>query len=166
MSLRQLLHKPVSAWHVICLMALGVAARFGVISCDPTGMRDEVRSCLAVSIGKELIDTMNSTNLDGITKEFTADLASFLDPYPWAPELYPYVHVGQPRREDRRGCVRVILTNDVGHALDLLLQDEHARGDVRFRLLSYRKITQPGASPNGGPTPSVGDSGASGGRHR
>jgi hypothetical protein len=73
MSLRQLLHKPVSAWHVICLMALGVAAWFGVISCDPTGMRDEVRSCLAVSIGKELIDTMNSTNLDVQVSVLTID---------------------------------------------------------------------------------------------
>jgi hypothetical protein len=171
MSLRQLLHKPLTTPLALGVIVLIFGAWFAIqIRYDSThylaGMQDEARSSRAFSIGMELINTVNSTNLVGTTKEFTADLASFLDPIPWAQEPYPRVNVDRPRGEDPRHCVHVILTNDLGHALDLLLQDEYARGDIRFRLLSYRTITQPVAPPNGGPTTSVGDSGASEGRHR
>jgi hypothetical protein len=145
MSLRQQMHKPVSAWHVLALMALGVAAWFGAIFYDTAGLQVDARRCRAESVGRELIHTMNSTNLDGITKEFTADLASILEPHPW-------MHVDPPRREDRKNYVRVRIGNYLGQALVMLLQDKGWWGGYRFRLLSYERITQPVAPPNGGPT--------------
>jgi hypothetical protein len=148
---------------ILGVVALAVGACLAVIVyrglLTGASMRDEQRRSYAGSVGKELIHTMNSTNLDGITREFTADLASIAEGRPWVYEV-------RPRRGDRRGCVSIILTNDEGGALVMLLQDEHAWGGIRFRLLSYTKITQPVAPPNGGPTTSVGDSGASEGRHR
>jgi hypothetical protein len=162
MSLRQLLHKPDPAWYLLGVIALAVAAWFAVIvhrgDLVVASMRDEARSCAAVIVAKDLIYTTNSTRLDGTSTEFTRDLASILEP--------PAVHIDQPRPGDPRGSVRVILTNDLGQALHILLQDEYASEGFRFRLLSYRKITQPVAPPNGGPTTSAGDSGASEGHRR
>jgi hypothetical protein len=167
MSLRQLLHKPVWAWRVIGVIALVVATwsvvlghrvivNGGVIT--GASMRDEARRLDAASTCKDLIDTTKPTTLDGIGMEFLADLASIREGRPWV--------TGEPPRPgDRRGCVRIVITNELGQALHLLLQDEYASGGFHFQLVSYTKITHI-AAPNGGPTTPVGDSGASGGRHR
>jgi hypothetical protein len=144
MNLRQLLHKPLSAWRalgvVLGVIALAVAAWFAVIVYDAIsfteGIRYEERSNRSARVGKELIRTTNSTMLDGTSREFTADLASILGGRPW-------VTGERPRPGDRRGCVRLIITNEEGQALHMLLQDEYASGGWRFRLLSYRKIAQP-----------------------
>ena len=130
-------HDRVTLRLVLGLIVLGFAALVYRAYLAGGSMRDEARRSYAGSVGKELIHTMNSTNLDGITKEFTAVLASFRETRPW-------VYEDRPRRGDRRGCVGVTLTNDLGQALHLLLQDERAWGEIRFRLLSYSKITQSG----------------------
>ena len=163
MSLRQLLHKSDPGWYLLGVIALAVAAWGAVVvhrgQLVVASMQYELRSCESGSVGKELIRTTNSTMLDGTSREFTADLASIVEGRPWVIE-------DRPRRRDLEGCVRLTITNELGQALHMLLQDEYASEGFRFRLLSYRKITQPVAPPNGGPTMSVGDSGAREGRHR
>jgi len=126
-------------WRLLGLVALVVAVLFGVALRDAlrftAGMKDELRRSHAGTLGRELALTMNSTNLDGMSREFTADLASIVEGSPWA-------YVDRPRRGDGRGCVTVVLTNDPGQALVMLLQDEYASEGWRFRLLSYKKTTQ------------------------
>ena len=165
MSLRQLLHKSDPGWYLLGVIALAVAAWGAVVvhrgQLVVASMQYELRSCESGSVGKELIRTTNSTMLDGTSRKFTADLASIL-----GEERRPWETGEQPRPGDRRGWVRLIITNEQGQALHMLLQDEYASEGFRFGLLSYKKITQPVAPPNGGPTTSVGDSGASEGRHR
>jgi hypothetical protein len=150
-------------WRILGLIALVLAVWFGFILRDANrymaGMEDERRRSHAGSLGMELRRTMTSTNLDGISREFTADLASIVEGSAWE-------YVDRPRRGDGRGCVSVVITNDLGQALVMLLQDEYASEGWKFRLLSYKKTTQPVAAPNGGPTPSVTNSGVTGGRHR
>jgi hypothetical protein len=162
MNLRQLLHELNPGWYLLGVIALAVAAWFAVIvhrgDLVVASIRDEARSCAAVIVAKDLIYTTNSTRLDGTSTEFTRELANILEP--------PAVYIDRPWPGDPRGSVRVILTNGLGQALHMLLQDEYASDGFRFRLLSYRKTTQPVASPNGGPTTSIGNSGASEGRRR
>jgi hypothetical protein len=122
--------------------------------------RDYQRTCIeAAIVVQDLIYGTNSTMLDGRSREFNADLASIL-------EGQPGVERERPQPGDRRSWVRFVITNGQGQALRLLLQGEYASGGWRFRVLSYRKIAQAVAPPNGGPTMPVGDSGASEGRHR
>src|ERR1035441_2417373 len=54
---------------VLALIPLSVAAWLAVGFYETAGMRDEERRCRAGSVGKDLIHTMNSTNLDGISRE-------------------------------------------------------------------------------------------------
>jgi hypothetical protein len=157
-------HDRVGLRLIVGLIALAGLACFAVFvypaSLYMAGMEYERRQARAADVGMDLIHRTNSTMLDGASREFTADLASILG------GGHPWRDIDRPRPGDRRGCLRLIVTNDDGRALVMLLQDEYASGDWKFRLLSYRKSPQPVASPNGGPAMPAGDSGASEGRHR
>jgi hypothetical protein len=164
MNLRQLLRKPLTTWQALGVIVLVFGAWFAIqvfydLHRVRAGMEEELRSCEADVVVQELIHGTNSPMLDGRSGAFNADLAIIREGHPWARNE-------PPRPGDRSGCVRMIITNKQGQALHLLLQEEHAPEGVRFRLLSYKKIAQPVAPPNGGPATSVGDSGVTGGRHR
>jgi hypothetical protein len=92
----------------------------------------EIRECNAACVGKDLINTTNSANLDGISAEFKRDLASILA---WPTWVTGGDH--SPPREPR-GVVRLVLANEQGEALHMRLQDVRSG---RFRLLNYRKTT-------------------------
>jgi hypothetical protein len=143
MSLRQLLRKPLTTWQElgVILLVFGVWFTIQVLhdwNRASAAMQYELRSCQSGAVGRDLIRTTNSTMLDGTSEEFTADLASIL-----GEERGPWQTGERPRPGDRRGWVRLIITNEQGQALHMLLQDEYASGGWRFRLLSYRKIAQP-----------------------
>jgi hypothetical protein len=91
----------------------------------------EIRANNAASVGRDLINTTNSRNLDGISAEFKRDLASILGWPAWLTGDY------SPPREPK-GVVRLVIANERGEALHVRLQDVRSG---RFRLLSYRKTT-------------------------
>ena len=101
--------------------------------------RLEAREIRALSMGYELRNRTNSTTLVGVTPEFRTDLASVSG---WG--TWDLIDRSPPR--DPWAVVRLILTNDHGQALHLSLRDEYPTG--RLRLLSYRKITEPGGAAN------------------
>ena len=164
MRLRQLLHKPVSLWLVLGVIALAFAAWLAVFVrpnlVSGESILAEGRGASAVGVGMDLITMGGSSRLDAPSLEFAADLLTIREGRPW-------VEGDRLRPGDPKRCVRIIITNEQGQAWHLLLQEkEHQSEGPQFRLLSYTKITRPVAPPNGGPTQSVGGSGAAGGRHR
>jgi hypothetical protein len=168
MSLRQLLLKPLSPWCALivalCVVALAVAGWFARIVYDGGHfshyLLSAARGNAAAGVCQNLLYTTNPPLLDGTGSEFFAELAGIREGRPWV--------IGEPLQpRDPKRCVRIIITNEEGEALHLLLQEkEHPSEDRQFRLLSYTKITQLVAPPNGRPTTSVGDPEASEGRHR
>ena len=121
---------------LLCAIGLPIAAVIAVVLFlgSLERARRPARAIRALSLGYELIHTTNSTQLNGTTTEFTADLASILASPTWR-------MLDQSLPPDRRGVIRLILTNDQGQALHMRLQDEYPSGGFRFRLLSYRRIT-------------------------
>ena len=101
--------------------------------------RREAREMRALSMGYELRNTTNSAMLAGATPEFRADLASVLGQGTW-----DLIDRSPPR--DPWAVVRLVLTNAHGQALHMRLRDEFPSG--RLRLLSYRRITEPGGPAN------------------
>src|SRR5438445_669488 len=97
------------------------------------------REIRALSVGYELRHTTNSTMLVGASPEFRTNLESILG---WA--TWDFIDRSPPR--DPWAVVRLILTNDHGQALHMRLQTEY--GSDRLRLLSYRKIPEPGGPAN------------------
>ena len=98
-----------------------------------------------ISVGRNLIDMTNSTSLVDAVPGFRADLAALLT----SSTRIESVLSGDeaPPLGDGSACSRLILKNDRGQALSLRLHEEAESG--RFRLLGYRKITEPqhGADP-------------------
>jgi hypothetical protein len=125
---------------LLCVIAFPIVAVVAVflVSGSLDKARRPAREMRALSVAYELINTTNSTLLDGTSPEFTADLASVLASPTWR-------MVDRSPPADRRGVIRLILTNDHGQALHMRLQDERGSGDFRFRLLSYQRITESGS---------------------
>jgi hypothetical protein len=101
--------------------------------------RRPAREIRALSVAHDLINKTNSTLLDGTSQEFTADLASILTWPTWR-------EIDRSPPRDARAVVRLVLTNDHGQALHMRLRDEYPSGHLR--LLSYRRITEPGGPAN------------------
>jgi hypothetical protein len=101
--------------------------------------RREAREMRALSMGYELRNATNSAMLVGATPEFRADLASVLGQGTW-----DLIDRSPPR--DPWSVVRLVLTNAHGQALHMRLRDEFPSGALR--LLSYRRMTEPGGPAN------------------
>jgi hypothetical protein len=99
--------------------------------------RRPAREVRALSLAYDLIHATNSTMLVGAGPDFRADLASILTWSTWRD-----IDRSPPRNP--WAVVRLIITNDHGQALHMCLRDEYP--SERLRLLSYRRITEPGGA--------------------
>lgn len=126
-------------WVIALAIAVVVAAVLWVRGSLNTARRP-AREMRALSMGYELRNATNSAMLVGATPEFRTDLASVLGQGTW-----DLIDRSPPR--DPWAVVRLVLTNAHGQALHMRLRDEFPSG--RLRLLSYRRITEPGGLANG-----------------
>ncbi len=127
-----------------CIVALSIVVAFAAgawLRNTLNTARRPAREVRALSLAYGLIHATNSTMLVGAGPEFMADLASILAWPTWRD-----IDRSPPR--DPWAVVRLIITNDHGQALHMRLRDEYP--SERLRLLSYRRITEPGGAANRG----------------
>jgi hypothetical protein len=127
--------KKRTLFYVIAFAIPVVVATFFWFRNSLNAARRPAREVRALSVGYDLIHATNSTMLVGASPEFRADLASILAWSTWRD-----IDRSPPR--DPWAVVRLIITNDHGQALHMRLRDEFQSEELR--LLSYRRITEPG----------------------
>src|ERR1044071_564388 len=125
---------------VFCIIALSIPVAFAVVSLTSNSLntaRRPAREVRALSLAYDLIHATNSTMLVGAGSEFRADLASIL--------IWPtWRDIDRSPPRDPWAVVRLIITNNHGQGLHMRLRADYPSG--RLRLLSYRRISDPGGA--------------------
>ena len=124
-----------------------VAAVVGVSLRHMTEGKRYFTTMMSYSVGKELIETTNSSHVAAISPELHAQLSRLLT----SPSHIASVRLGDEPAPvgDGRASSRVILTNALARGLGIRLQlGSDETGQSRFDVLGYWTFSEPGDAAN------------------